>query len=169
LKTLTTFTNLWFLNLSGTKVSDACLQHLASLKQLRQLEIRETRLTSEGLKWLSELPDLVQLDTRGSTIRSDALDQFAASVQRARGDNLSLEITKALGAGNHTTPIPIDRWANQYFDPESDDRDGRNGFEGLHSRTNTFLGIPFLIGDKSSAGRLRQPRFASGARVSTQP
>jgi hypothetical protein len=56
---LTKLHNLRGLDLSYTKVTDAGLKELASLKQLRWLELRHTAVTDAGLK---ELKGLVRLE-----------------------------------------------------------------------------------------------------------
>ena len=50
------------MNLSGTKVTDAGLEHLKGLTQLQELDLTDTKVTGEGLEHLKELTN-----SKGST------------------------------------------------------------------------------------------------------
>jgi hypothetical protein len=49
-------------DLGRTKVTDAGLQHLAGLKQLRALDLNNTQVTDAALKHLAGLKQLRELD-----------------------------------------------------------------------------------------------------------
>jgi hypothetical protein len=56
------------LDLYGTKVTDAGLRHLKGLSQLRELCLSDTQVTDAGLEYLKELTQLQQLDLDGTQV-----------------------------------------------------------------------------------------------------
>ncbi len=66
------------LDLSGTKVTDAGLQHLKGLKQLRELNLHYAEYLSEdGLAVLKSFPQLEALNLRGTRVTSKVFEHIA--------------------------------------------------------------------------------------------
>jgi hypothetical protein len=56
------------LDLSGTAVTDAGIQHLAAFPALRELDLSRTKVTSAGLVVLDSLPELEWLGLKGTSV-----------------------------------------------------------------------------------------------------
>ena len=72
-------TQLQSLQLMGSKVSDAGLQHLKGLTQLQRLDLEGTQVSDAGLK---DLAGLAQLQTLGLK-HTKVTDEGVAKLQRA--------------------------------------------------------------------------------------
>ena len=66
-------TNLLELNLTGTKVGDAGVEHLKGLTHLVNLDLNKTRVTDAGLKYLGRLERLFSLKLTETGISDDGL------------------------------------------------------------------------------------------------
>lgn len=67
---------LAWLYLNKTKVTDAGMEHLAGLKQLRRLHLANTAITSAGVKHLEGLENLETLNIYGTKVTDDVLDSL---------------------------------------------------------------------------------------------
>ena len=70
---LATMTQVAWLNLAGTKITDTGLVHLAALKGLEKLHLERTAIGDEGLKQLSGLEKLVYLNLYGTQVTDAGL------------------------------------------------------------------------------------------------
>jgi Leucine-rich repeat (LRR) protein len=71
-------TDLRSLNLSQTKITDIGLEHLKSLRGVRELDLRYAEyITDAGIAYLKGWKDLERLDLRGTRITSRALEHVA--------------------------------------------------------------------------------------------
>ena len=61
------------LRLGNTRVGDAGMQHVATLKRLLIVDLYETAVTGEGLKHLSQLPELDDLNLTGLSLVDEDL------------------------------------------------------------------------------------------------
>jgi hypothetical protein len=81
LEHLAALTQLKSLDLDKTKVTDAGLEHLAGLENLERLHLQCTRVTDAGLKELVRLQQLQELDIAGTRVTSAALKELAGLQQ----------------------------------------------------------------------------------------
>lgn len=65
--------NLRFLSLSGTKITDAGLEHIKALKELQELHLDGTTITNDGLQFIKGLHNLEVLDLKDTKITDDGL------------------------------------------------------------------------------------------------
>ena len=70
------------LNLAGTLISDAGLQHLLALPRLKHLSLNDTAVTDEGLETIQKLPSLTSLRVRGTAVT----EQGVQALRAARND-----------------------------------------------------------------------------------
>jgi Leucine-rich repeat (LRR) protein len=73
-------TNLTFLALGGTQVSDAGLEHLARLTSLTTLDLRDTKVSDAGLKDLLKLQGLVTLGVENTRISASGFATLKAAL-----------------------------------------------------------------------------------------
>lgn len=69
--------NIIWLNLRGTKVSDAGLQNIGKLKNLKKLHLELTEVSDAGLKHLVNLDELEYLNLYGTSVSDAGLDDIA--------------------------------------------------------------------------------------------
>jgi Leucine-rich repeat (LRR) protein len=62
--------------ISYLDVTDEGLSHIAKLKKLQRLSLRDARITDEGLQRLAELPDLKWLNLRGCEVTEEGLQHL---------------------------------------------------------------------------------------------
>jgi hypothetical protein len=80
LKTVASLKNLRELDLNGAQVTDVGLAELASLPSLQILRLRDTKITDEGFQThLFPLENLKELDLRGTGVSSAALRTWKAA------------------------------------------------------------------------------------------
>lgn len=76
LKQLASLTELRSLNLSKTPVTDAGIIEVLHFKELKTIAIRETAVTDAGLRVLAQLPHLTSLYMGGAKVTRAGLDEF---------------------------------------------------------------------------------------------
>jgi Leucine-rich repeat (LRR) protein len=64
------------LQMANADVTDETLRYLASLKQLRELDLNNSQITDEGLKQLAELPKLRDLRLARTRITDEGFRQY---------------------------------------------------------------------------------------------
>jgi YHS domain-containing protein len=70
--------NLRWLDLAGTKVTDAGLAHLAAMPNLVRLHLQRTAVSDDGLAQLASLGNLEYLNLYGTAVSDAGLDQLKA-------------------------------------------------------------------------------------------
>lgn len=88
--------NLVELNLGGTTITDATLQHVKPLTNLTRLQLHNTKITDAGLENLKGLTKLTSLNLYGSGVTDKGLDQLVGLKSLK---NLYLYLTKATPEG----------------------------------------------------------------------
>jgi uncharacterized membrane protein/YHS domain-containing protein len=68
--------NLRWLDLGGTRVTDAGLAALTTMRNLKRLHLERTAITDAGLKPLAELPELQYLNLYGTAVTDAGLEQL---------------------------------------------------------------------------------------------
>ena len=94
-----------WLNLRGTKVTDAGLAHLANIKSLTQLHLERTAVTDAGLAHLSGLENLEYLNLYGTQITDAGLAHLQNLKKLKKLYVWQTGVTKA-GAEQLTASIP---------------------------------------------------------------
>lgn len=72
-------TNMWDLDVSGTRITDEGLKHLSSLKGLTVLRLRDTAVTDAGMAHLASHPQLAWLDLSNTRVTPQGLAVLKAS------------------------------------------------------------------------------------------
>jgi SMI1/KNR4 family protein SUKH-1/Leucine Rich Repeat (LRR) protein len=86
--------NLQYLHLDRTAISDGGLRRVARCRMLRSLSLQETNVTDAGLKSLLDLEDLNSLNLAGTAVTEQALELFSRLPRvRAGGADTSMYIT----------------------------------------------------------------------------
>jgi hypothetical protein len=81
LKHLAALKGLWRLDLSGTKVTDAGMKPLTALKGLKELFLANNpKVTDKGLKELTALTGLQRLELSGTKVTNAGFDNYRAAV-----------------------------------------------------------------------------------------
>lgn len=88
---LSQMTNLDFLQLNATGLTDAFLRDLAALPHLRNLGLRGARVTDQGLVYLPQHPQLVDLDLYQTTVTDAGVETLVKCQQL---EDLGLSMTK---------------------------------------------------------------------------
>jgi hypothetical protein len=70
--------------LSGTKVEDASLAHLARLKGLKSLLLEDTPITDAGLVHLAGLPGLKSLNLANTRVTDEGVARLQKAMPRLR-------------------------------------------------------------------------------------
>jgi hypothetical protein len=70
--------NMRWLDIAGTAVTDAGLQHVASMPNLTRLHLERTHVTDQGIAQLSSLNGLEYLDLYGTEVTDAALEHLQA-------------------------------------------------------------------------------------------
>jgi Leucine-rich repeat (LRR) protein len=81
--------------LSGPKVTDAGLKHLAGLKQLRTVNLYNTKVTDAGLKHLAGLKQLQRLYLIDTQVTDAGLNELAGLKQLQRLYLIDTQVTDA--------------------------------------------------------------------------
>jgi hypothetical protein len=89
-------TQLWRLSLNGTEVTDVGLEHLKGLMQLQGLYLTRTKVTDAGLEHLKGLTQLRVLRLSGTQVADAGLEHLKGLTQLER---LDLSGTRVSGAG----------------------------------------------------------------------
>lgn len=76
-------TDVVVLQMANADVTDATLEHLRGLGELRELDLKDTAITDDGLKVLASLPKLKTLRLRGTKI-TDAGFAHVAAIETLR-------------------------------------------------------------------------------------
>lgn len=71
--------NLQWLDLGGTRVTDAGLAAVTGMRNLKRLHLERTAITDAGLKRLNDLPDLQYLDLYGTAVTDAGLQQLQSA------------------------------------------------------------------------------------------
>jgi hypothetical protein len=100
LTSLSSLTQLAWLDLSGLKISEQAVAYLNGLKNLRHLDLHKTRLTDRGIASIRNLTSLVYLDVRNTKLTDAGVSQVSGLV------NLR---TLLLYDGNAITPRNVYR------------------------------------------------------------
>jgi Leucine-rich repeat (LRR) protein len=90
------FNSVVFAGLSGTKVTDAGLEHLKGLSQLQWLQFNGTQVTDAGLEHLKGLSQLKWLELNGTQLTDGGLEQLKGLSQLQA---LVLDNTQVTDAG----------------------------------------------------------------------
>jgi uncharacterized protein YjbI with pentapeptide repeats len=93
---LESFSQLKWLDLSGTNVDNAVLEHLKGLIQLETLKLGGTKVTDAGLKHLQGLSHLTTLDLCDTEVTNAGLEHLKSLAQL---ETLKLDRTKVTDAG----------------------------------------------------------------------
>ena len=96
LEPLKALSQLKAVTLSGPKLTDACLEHLKGLTQLKMVKLSHTQVSGEGLRHLDQLANLAHLDLSGTGINDAGLEHIKGLTQVKR---LNLNGTKVGDAG----------------------------------------------------------------------
>lgn len=80
------------LNLSNTNITDGAMKHIASLRDLREVDLRHTRITDEGFAKLRRCKLLLNVQVFGTGVSYDAL----AALEKAQPTEVYFCQTKAL-------------------------------------------------------------------------
>ena len=80
LRALAGFTQLQYLWLGASKVSDSGLKELAALKQLELLDLDSTLVTDAGIKELTGLTQLRGLSLKGTQVTDDSLKELKVAL-----------------------------------------------------------------------------------------
>jgi len=72
-----TFKQLAWLDLTGTRVTDAGVKHLSGCHNLSDLSLASTQATDESLPTIGQLISLVELDLSNTRVTDDSLKQLA--------------------------------------------------------------------------------------------
>jgi hypothetical protein len=78
-----TLDNAEYLNLMGTRVTDAGLRHLAHCRQLETLFLQGTRVTNDGLHPLKELPSLRFVWLEGTQVTAEGARDLRRALPQA--------------------------------------------------------------------------------------
>jgi hypothetical protein len=89
-------TTLQMLDLSGTEVTDAGLEHLKGLAKLRTLDLAVTKVTDAGLVHLKGLTELQSLDVGGTRVTGAGLEHLKGLTKL---QSLNLLWTRVTDAG----------------------------------------------------------------------
>src|ERR1043166_1259968 len=82
---LNNMSDLWHLNLAGTRITDAGLKKLAHMKRLRQLHLQSvTTISDAGFAALADLPSLDYLDLGRTKIGDRGVAALAKNLQLAQ-------------------------------------------------------------------------------------
>ena len=73
---LNSISNIIWLNLAGTEITDAGLKQLASLPHLQKLHLERTRIGDEGLKHLKAASQLTYLNLYGTQVTDAGLQHI---------------------------------------------------------------------------------------------
>lgn len=76
LEKLSELTNLRELNLYNTRVGDAGLEHLKAIPTLEELELSNTQVTDQGLDTLAEFPSLKKVFLRNTVVTDSAVEEL---------------------------------------------------------------------------------------------
>lgn len=88
-------TNLEYLDLSNTDVSDGTLAGLSALPQLRRLLLSGTRITDNGLRYLRQAIHLQYLDLRRTHVSDTGLQELAGLRDLRHVDARSTKVTRS--------------------------------------------------------------------------
>jgi hypothetical protein len=90
------FAHVVFVGLPGEAVTDAGLEHLKGLTQLKRLYLEDTRVTDAGLKHLRGLTQLEVLELRSAKVTDAGLEHLKRLTELK---DLSLDNTRVTDAG----------------------------------------------------------------------
>ncbi|MDB5340163.1 MAG: inlA 5 [Planctomycetaceae bacterium] len=93
---LKSMTSLGYLDLSETRITDAGLVHLTGLSALESLNLNDTRITAAGLPYLATLKNLKYLHLGGTRVRDDSIPEL---IRMTNLDSLDLSRTEISAAG----------------------------------------------------------------------
>ena len=83
---LSSLETLYYLNLSGTTITDAGLVHLEHLNWLRSLDLLSTSVSDEGLRRLEKLPRLRYLKLYGTRVSDEGVKRFQRASPKVEVD-----------------------------------------------------------------------------------
>ncbi len=68
--------NVWIVHFIGTPVTNAELEHLKGLTQLRSLDLARAKVTDDGLEHLKGLTRLRQLHLKGTKVTDEGIKKL---------------------------------------------------------------------------------------------
>jgi YHS domain-containing protein/uncharacterized membrane protein len=120
--------NLRWLDLGGTRVTDAGLAAVASMPNLKRLHLERTPITDAGLKSLTRLPALEYLDLYGTAVTDAGLAELQ-SAPRLKQVYLWQTQVSSTGAQAfveaRTDKAQLERWQQEIEELKTKIRDGQ--------------------------------------------
>jgi len=90
------FDDLILLDLSGTRLTDEGLGHIAGLKEIEHLSVSNTHVGNSGMKYIARLEKVIRLDFSETRVTDDGLRQLQNLINL---EQLSLDGTNVSDAG----------------------------------------------------------------------
>lgn len=151
--------NIRWLNLAGTKVTDAGLKQVAGMKNLTQLHLERTAVTDAGLRSLSKLRELEYLNLYGLPITDNGLQSLKRLTNLQHlylwQTKVSPDAAKAL-ADEFVDKQKIERWQQQIENLEYK-------IKNLNLDVNTGGQVPSPVPAQSSGRQAPAPTVAAAS------